>query len=101
MKGLVVGVSIFAATSLVFAAEEASIDKGKELFTSSQLGTNGKSCEMCHAGGSGLSKAARYGDESLGEIINQCIIGPLKGKALEPGSVEMKSLVRYIKSTAP
>lgn len=101
MKCIFVGLSMFVAASVVFAADESSPDKGKKLFTSSQLGTSGKSCDTCHAGGSGLLKAAHYDEESLCEIINQCIRGPLKGKPLEPGSSEMKALVQYIKSIAP
>ena len=36
----------------------------------------------------------------MGTIINQCIKNPLKGKELDPASVEMKSLILYIKSMA-
>jgi cytochrome c len=98
MKRLAIILSIIAVTLPAMATEKASIDKGKVLFTSSQLATNGKSCNMCHPDGQGLLKAAGYDDETLGDIINQCIKKPLAGTALDPNSVEMKSLLQYIRS---
>jgi thiosulfate dehydrogenase len=89
---------VLAMASLAMASDGVSINKGKELFTSGQLGTNGKSCNLCHPGGKGLVKVTEYDDGQLGEIINQCIKNALKGKTLDPTSVEIKSLVMYIKS---
>jgi len=100
MKRLVMTLSILAVASLVLAADVVTPARGKELFTSTQLGTSGKSCSTCHPDGKGLAKAAEYDAEELGAIINQCIMKPLKGKALDPDSAEMESLVRYIKSLA-
>jgi cytochrome c len=45
-----------------------------------------------------MEKAAAKKD--LEVIINSCITGSLKGKALEVKSVDMQSLVLYIKSFA-
>jgi len=101
MKRIGISLSILAVASLALAGNGASAGKGKELFTGKKLGTNGKSCSTCHPDGKGLKKAAAYDDEELGSIINQCITNPLKGKALDPTSTEMKSLVLYIKSLAP
>jgi len=101
MKRLVTTLSMLALASLAMASDGVSPDRGKELFTSKQLGTNGKSCNICHPGGKGLENAAAYDEGKLGAIINQCIANPLKGKALDPSSVEMKSLIMYIKSLAP
>jgi cytochrome c len=101
MKRMVMTLSMLAATSLAMAADVATPAKGKELFTSKQLGTSGKSCSSCHPDGKGLTQAAEYGEGELGAIINQCIMKPLKGKALDPASAEMKSLVLYIKSLTP
>jgi len=98
---LVVTIGLLAAASLALAGEGASPEKGKELFAGRQLGTNGKTCNLCHPDGKGLEKAAVYDEAELGEIINQCIKGPLKGKVLDPASSELKSLVMYIKSLAP
>ena len=77
-----------------------SVERGRKLFNSTQLGTNGKSCSSCHPGGNRLETAAGYDETKLGEIINQCIEKPLKGNALDPGSVEMKSLIMYIRTFA-
>ena len=100
MKRAVLLFGIMASASLAMAMDGASPDRGKQLFTSTQLGTSGKSCNSCHPGGKGLEKAAMYGEGELGEIINQCIINPLKGKALDPASAEMKSLIMYLKTLA-
>lgn len=101
MKRMVMTLSMLAVASLTMADDGASLSRGKELFTGNQLGTSGKSCSMCHPGGKGLEKAAAYDEGELGEIINQCLKNPLKGKALDPASVEMKSLILYIRSLAP
>ena len=101
MKRMGLTLSMLALASLALAADAASPAKGKELFTGTQLGTSGKSCNSCHPDGKGLAKAAEYDGEELGAIINQCIMKPLKGKALDPASDEMKSLVLYIRSLAP
>jgi len=101
MKRIVIILSLFAMSSMTMASDGVSISKGKELFTSKQLGTNGKSCNLCHPDGKGMEKAAVNDVGELGEIINQCIKNALKGKVLDPTSVEMKSIVMYIKSLAP
>jgi hypothetical protein len=90
---------MIAATAL--AAEGPSIERGKALFGSSELGTSGKSCATCHPGGARLTEAAGYGEAELTKIINTCISKPLKGKKLDDDSVEMKSLVMYIQSLKP
>ena len=82
--------------SMVWAAQEATVDKGKALFNDPKLGTSGKTCNTCHADGKGLEKAGMK--SNLTDILNGCISGPLKGAALDAKSVEMQSLVLYIKS---
>jgi len=84
----------------VWGADLPSLEKGRELFTSEKLGTAGRSCATCHPGGNKLENAAGYDEADLSEIINRCIAGPLKGKPLDPGSADMKSLVLYIRSLA-
>lgn len=101
MKQIGIVLSMLVVASLAMAGDGASLSKGKELFTGKQLGTSGKSCSTCHPNGKGLEKAAAYDEGELGEIINQCIRKPLKGKALDPASVEMKSLIVYIRSVTP
>ena len=101
MKQTVIMLILLATASLALADNGASLARGKELFTSPQLGTNGRSCSSCHPDGKKLEKAAAYDEADLGGIINQCITKPLKGKALDPNSSDMKSLILYLKSLAP
>ncbi len=75
---------------------EASIEKGKKIFNDPSLGTTGKSCNSCHPEGKGLKQAGSRPD--LPDVINGCITIPLKGKAIDPKSAEMESLILYIKS---
>lgn len=85
--------------SLAWAAGP-SMERGKDLFNSTKLGTNGKSCATCHRDGKRIERAATYGDGELGEIINQCIKNPLEGNGLDPGSDDMKSLIMFVKAYA-
>ncbi len=101
MKRVILLFSMLAVASLAMASNGASPDRGKQLFSSMQLGTSGKSCSSCHPDGKGLEKAATYDEGALGEIVNRCIRTPLKGKALDPASAEMKSLIMYIRTLAP
>jgi cytochrome c len=80
----------------VAAQPEASVEKGKALFTDPKLGTTGGTCNSCHSNGKGLEKAGSLKD--LEGVINTCINKSLKGKVLGVNSVEMQSLVLYIKS---
>jgi cytochrome c peroxidase len=86
--------------SMALAGDGPSIEQGKELFNSTKLGTNGKSCATCHSDVKKLGNAATYDEGQLGDIINQCIENPLKGNALDPASRDMRSLIIYIKSFA-
>jgi cytochrome c peroxidase len=79
-----------------FAVQRVSLELGKKLFNDTTLGTTGKSCNTCHTDGKDLSKAGAMNE--LPRIINVCITQNLKGKALDVNSVEMKSLILYIKS---
>jgi cytochrome c peroxidase len=82
----------------VVAADGPSMERGRELFNGTSLGTNGKSCATCHPNGKGLEEATTTEDEELARVLNSCIAKPLKGKPLDTGSVEMKSLMMYVKS---
>ena len=94
---LVVLVIAFGS-GLVFAVPEATKDKGKTLFNDPTLGTSGKSCNTCHKDGKNMEQAAAKKD--LEVTINSCITRAMKGKELDVKSVEMQSLVLYIKSFA-
>lgn len=92
--------------TVAFAA--GNVEKGKALFNNPKFGngTSGKSCNSCHPNGEGLEKAADKKEfnimgmkqNSLEEAVNFCIENPLKGKAIDPKSAQMKDMVAYIKS---
>lgn len=83
-------------------------ERGKVLFNDPELGgsTNSRSCNSCHPGGNGLEDAGnkdfttfmKLRVNDLEDVINICIENPLKGKALDKDSREMKDLVAYIRS---
>jgi len=81
-------------------AELPSIERGKQLFADTRLGTSGKSCASCHPGGARLEEVGASSDKELTATINSCIKGPLEGTQLGPESVEMKSLLLYLRSLA-
>lgn len=95
---------LLALLSLVVAGvagamhHEPSAENGKALFNDAKLGTTGQSCGSCHPDGRGMAKAAAK--ENLAATVNTCIAKALKGKPLDVKSVEMQSLVLYIKSLA-
>lgn len=99
MKAVKVMVLLIVALGLVASAAFAGdVEKGKALFSDPKLGTSGKSCNDCHAGGAKLEKAAGKDDKALAETINKCIEQGINGKALDVNSDDMKSLVSYVKS---
>lgn len=86
-----------AAAGLAAASDHlTSVDKGKALFNDPRLGSTGKSCNDCHQNGKGIEQAS--GRKDLESVVNGCITQGLKGKALDVKSVEMQSLVSYIRS---
>jgi mono/diheme cytochrome c family protein len=90
--------ALVALAAPAIAVEAPSVQRGKELFTGTQLGTNGKSCAGCHANGKSLGAVGEYDDAQLSRIVNQCITNSLKGKALDPATSDLKSLVMYLKT---
>jgi cytochrome c553 len=101
MKKMLLSVALIFAFSIsanVALGGESSSALGEKLFNDSTLGgsTNPKSCASCHPKGEGMAKAADRSD--LTEMINRCIVGPLKGEKIDGRSVEMRSLKMYIQS---
>ena len=94
----VLALFLIAASSGTAAAmrHEATVEKGKALFNDPGLGTNGRSCGECHKNGQGIEKASDR--QNIANIVNGCITHMLKGNALKENSVEMQSLIMYIKS---
>ncbi len=95
---LVFVVASLATGAVPALAGGASAERGKALFNDPKLGTTGKSCHDCHPNGKGAEKAAGKQDVELENIINACVTHSIKGKALDAKSMEMQSLMLYIKS---
>ena len=100
---------VLLSSEMVLAATEgASVEKGKALFNDARLGTTGSSCNTCHMNGRGLEAAAAKKGwirsdktyKNLEDLVNGCITTGLHGKALDVQSVEMQSIVLYLKSLA-
>jgi cytochrome c peroxidase len=89
---------LVSSAGYLVAAEGPSVELGKKLFNDQTLGgaTGSVSCNTCHPGGKGLAKAGHNPD--LATRVNGCIAGALKGQKIAPDSVEMKSLLLYIRS---
>lgn len=99
-KSLFLAVLTLSSSLAWGASDDNDTAKGKMLFESTKLGTNGKSCAGCHPGGRKLEWPATYPDEKLAEVTNTCITKALKGKALGAESAEMKELLRYMRTFA-
>ena len=82
---------------------QSVVKKGRALFTSGQLGSNGVSCAQCHPNGTNTHpETYPKFQKQLGkvgnawEMINWCIENPLKGKKLKPDSADMIAIMAYI-----
>jgi cytochrome c peroxidase len=100
MKNKIVFIIISTAIVLMavpsFAAEEPSVELGRKLFNNPGLGNskNSISCNTCHQDGEGMQNAGQK--PNLAAIINQCIVGPLKGDGISENTPAMASLKMYI-----
>ncbi|MBE0598271.1 MAG: cytochrome C [Desulfuromonadales bacterium] len=75
-----------------------SLELGRQLFASPELGSVGKSCATCHPGGKGLEEIAAYSDGELREMINFCIRDAMKGPMLDLKAPELESIFLYLRS---
>jgi thiosulfate dehydrogenase len=79
------------------------VQKGRELWTSPQLGTNGVACAQCHPNGANTHPETypKFQQQlgrviALREMINWCIQQPLEGKPLALDSKDMVALEAYV-----
>ncbi len=87
---------------------EADVDNGRALFRNRTLGgsINTRSCRSCHKYESELAGVANKSYNSLfgiitrdlEDVINLCIVLPLKGKPYFNDSQEMADLIAYLRS---
>ena len=82
----------------VFAIESPSLELGKTLYESNELGTKGRSCNSCHTDGKGLELIGDFNDEELKDIINACIRDALGGELISVESQEMQALLSYVRT---
>ena len=79
------------------------VQKGRDLWTSPQLGTNGVACAQCHPNGANTHPETypKFQQQlgrviALREMINWCIQQPLEGKPLALDSKDMVALEAYV-----
>ena len=78
--------------------------KGRELWVSSKLGTNGVVCAQCHPNAANTHpETYPKFQKQLGkvadtwEMVNWCIRNPLQGKSLKADDPDMIALISYIR----
>ena len=81
------------------------VQKGRQLWTSAELGTNGVACAQCHPNAANTHPETypKFQQQlgrviALREMINWCIQQPLEGKPLaldDPRMVAMEAYVMY------
>ena len=79
------------------------VQKGRNLWTSAELGTNGVACAQCHPNGANTHPETypKFQQQlgrviALREMINWCIQQPLEGKPLALDDSKMIALESYI-----
>ena len=79
------------------------VQKGRQLWTSPELGTNGVACAQCHPNGANTHPETypKFQQQlgrviALREMINWCIRQPLEGKPLALDDPKMIALESYI-----
>ena len=79
------------------------VQKGRNLWTSAELGTNGVACAQCHPNGANTHPETypKFQQQlgrviALREMINWCIQQPLEGKPLALDDPKMIALESYI-----
>lgn len=77
--------------------------KGRELWTSGAVGTNGVACAQCHPNAANTHPETypkfqkQFGRVSqLWEMVNWCIKNPLQGQALAADDPKMTAMLSYI-----
>jgi len=81
---------------------EPTLERGKQLFQDIDLGANGKTCVLCHAGGRSFDpaelRAASARDVAL--YSNHCLSLRMKSEKLPLDSVDLQSLALYVRTFA-
>ena len=79
------------------------VQKGRELWVSSELGTNQVSCAQCHPNGANTHPETypKFQQQlgrviGLRDMINWCLMNPLEGKPLELNDPRMVAIEAYL-----
>jgi cytochrome c len=79
------------------------VQKGRELWVSGDLGTNGVACAQCHPNGADTHPETypKFQQQlgrvvALREMINWCLMNPLEGTPLDLDSPEMVAMEAYL-----
>jgi thiosulfate dehydrogenase len=79
------------------------VDKGRELWVSPDLGTNGVACAQCHPNAANTHPETypKFQKQlgrviALREMINWCLMNPLEGETLELDDPQMIAMEAYI-----
>jgi len=114
VKALALGLGLLAAPALAdefkgtdvqrWQAEYDSVaKKGRELWTSGALGTNGVACAQCHPNAANTHPETypkfqkQFGKVTqLWEMVNWCIKNPLQGQALAADDPKMTAILSYV-----
>ena len=78
---------------------------GEKLWNDTKLGTSGLACATCHPDGKGLKKSPfpkyiKMANDMLtfDQMVNFCMMNPMKAKPLPWNSVQMTALAAYAQS---
>ena len=79
------------------------VAKGRDLWTSPDLGTNGVSCAQCHPNAANTHPETypKFQQQlgkviALRDMINWCLLNPLEGAPLDLDSPEMVAIEAYV-----
>ena len=82
---------------------ETVMKKGRALWTSGELGTNGVACAQCHPNGANTHPETypKFQKQlgrviALREMINWCLQNPLEGEPLAHDSADMVAIEAYL-----
>ena len=98
MKRLLLTLILIVCATSVVAIEVSTSALGEKLFSDSSLGTTGNSCASCHPDGKKLEESKAYDDEMLKEMVNFCIRDAMKGEMIALDSLEIESILLYLRS---
>lgn len=91
-----------------FSNFQEAADLGRRLWSDESLGTSGLSCLSCHSGYENMNfekrqnfphRVGMVGDVvTLDQMINYCMINPMKGEQFEKNSKELTAMAAYFRA---